>query len=611
MGQLDEATALADRALALDPSSEPAQTMVAELLPRSGQLSEAIERLQGLLDAGASAPTVRVRLAACLVEADRAEEALEPLDAPVSDDAIELRLSQLQYRYAALANLGRWPDAVEVAEALCALDRGHPVLELLAHALEQAKRPEPAGVLRRELARFRPDDWHRFLRTLDAPGQQTLASTLGTSASTLLALPPLGTLTRMDEPSRDRALCELPRGLRTAMEGQCHRASNRAEQARAVLARASDEPAVRFETALLDMCADTIERSVEAIERLVDEGVPLPGLSYWHAVVHHAAGHDERAAALYRSVLAEQPDHGHAGWLRADVVGRLEGQQAADSQRRQAYRATPLLLHRPLRSQLQTIIGVAGRVRMQTLDIDDPARVQACHQAGDLPHLQELLEDWATRDDVPDDTRVALARQSLEPATHALVLRLLEPLIHDEHPEALALAGEALTSAEKPLLASKRLRRATELDPSLVRAWDFLGVIHAMRQEWDRAEEPLRRAVELGPGGPERQLNLARFLLDTDRGEEAVAPAERAVAMMQAEADLLAVLARAHHAAGDEHWARLAAWASDHHREQHLHRMALGGLAGVMPGNIRTPPDVFRPTFGRFVRRLDEVAAAL
>lgn len=51
--------------------------------------------------------------------------------------------------------------------------------------------------------------------------------------------------------------------------------------------------------------------------------------------------------------------------------------------------------------------------------------------------------------------------------------------------------------------------------------------------------------------------------------------------------------------------------AADYHTEQRLHRAALGRVTGVLPGNVPPPPDLFRPTFGRFKRRLDEIAAGL
>ncbi|MCA9707053.1 MAG: tetratricopeptide repeat protein [Myxococcales bacterium] len=612
LGQRDEARSLAERALRLDPACEPAQDLLARLLPRSSDprdLEDAIDRLQALLDAGARAPQVWLRRAACLVEAGRPEEALAQLDVPLADDAaFEDRVERLQYRKAALFRLERWDDAVQVLHALRELDAGHPVLHDLAHALERAGQAEPALALRRSLARFRPDDWYRFLRTLPPERAQTMAESLGTTAQALQDLPPIETLARLDPSALDDCVAGLPEPWPDAIRGHAHRAAERRDQAQAALAKAGDHPAARLERALLDMCADTIDRSVEALERLTDEGVPLPGLAYWRAVAHHAADHDERAATLYRALLDDAPDHGHAWLLLADVLRRHEGPEAALQARRRGYRATPLLLVRSLRMQLDTIVGVAGRVRMGRLAEDDPALVSACTDAGDTPRAQALLRAWARRDELDDDTRVQLAREGLSAEAHESIASLLAPLVEAEHPAALAIAGESLVVSGKPRLGAERLRRAVAHDPSLTRAWDFLGVVHAQHQEWAEADEPLHHAVRLGPDGPERHRNLAAFLLDTRRGAEAVAPAEAAVAMLPVEGGTLALLARAYQAAGDHPWAVMAAWAADFHQERHLHRLALGGVELPLPGNVPPPPDVFRPSIGRFLRRLEEIS---
>ncbi|MEZ4447889.1 MAG: hypothetical protein R3B09_00330 [Nannocystaceae bacterium] len=255
--------------------------------------------------------------------------------------------------------------------------------------------------------------------------------------------------------------------------------------------------------------------------------------------------------------------------------------------------------------------GFAARVRMGRLDDDDPQLVSACVAAGDDNRARGLLTRWSERRGVDDETRLRLAWEALCAGAYPLVLRLLAPLVDTDHPEALALIGESMVLAGAPLEGAERLRRATELDPSLARAWDFLGVVMAKRKAWGEAELPLRRAAELGPEGPERHRNLAMLLLDAGRGAEAVAPAERAVAMLEVDDSSLGLLARAYQAAGDGAWATLAAWAADYYTEQHLHRAALGGVAGALPGNVPPPPDLFRPSFGRFKRRLEEIAAGL
>jgi tetratricopeptide (TPR) repeat protein len=608
-----EALRLAEAALSLDPASEPAQLLVAELLPQGDDVEAAIIRLHALVRDGAQVAKVPLRLASLLVRAGRAEEALEVL-APALPAAASVpdQLDRLHQRAATLSRLERWPECVEALRELVEHDAAHAILDELATALEHAGRPREALPLRRELARFRADDWYAHLGTLARDQARAAISALGAEPEAVLALPSSGVLVELAPAELEALLQPLPEPWRAAGRAHVARCSARTDDARATLTAAGDHPTVRYERAILDMCEDTITRSVEALDELREEGWCLPGLAYWQAVAHHAAGDDARAAVLYRALLDEDPDHGHAWYLLADVLLRLEGRAAERATERRAYVATPLLLHRVLRSQLDGIAGLAARSRMQRLDPDDPALVTACAEAGAAERARTLLSRWLERDDLDVPTRVTLARAGLAVEAYDAVGRLVEPLVAAEDPEGLTIDGERLVGAGKPILASERLRRATVLDPELGRAWEILGVLLAQRNELAEAEPVIRRAVALVPEIPDVHRNLARLLLDARRGAEAVEPAERAIAMLGSDVGSLRLLARAYEAAGDEPWSRLAEWAAAFHQEQALHRAALGGVWPTgLPGNVQRPPDVFRPSFGRFRQRLEEVARGL
>lgn len=611
LGDEAEGLRLAEAAVALDPTAEPAHTLVAELLPSGSDLEGAVARLRALLEQGSQAPRVRLRLASLLRRTGHAEHALEVL-APALPPAASVpdQLERLRQRGAVLAELERWVDCVAALRELVEQDAAHTVLGDLATALERSGQYEEALLLRRQLARFREDDWSAYLHALPRVQASAVATALGAEPEAALALPASGVLVRLAPQALQQQLEPLPAPWRLALQAHVERSTARPDDARATLRDVGEHPAARYELALLDMTPDTIDRAAAAFDRLAAEGWRLPGLAYWQAVAHHVAGDDSRAAAGYEALLAGDPGHGHAWYLLADIRERLEGRAAKQAAEQRAFAATPVLLRQSLRSQLDAIARLGAHSRSGRLDADDPTLVIACATAGEDERARTLLSRWVSRDGLDEPTRLSLARAGLGVEAFDEVARLVAPLVEVEHPEALAIDGERLVSAGKPVLGRERLQRATALEPGLGRAWEILGVVLAKAKDLTAAELPLRRAAALRPAIPDTHRNLARILLDTHRGAEAVEPAERAVAMLEPDADTLRLLCRAYAAAGDEPWAQLTAWAADYHLEQQQHRIALGGQwpAG-MPGNVPLPPDVFRPTFGRFRRQLEALAA--
>ncbi len=610
-GDAAQALRLAEAALSLDPTAEPAQSLVAELLASGGELDAAIARLEALLEQGAQAPNVRLRLASLLHRTGRSERALPVLQVALGATAsVPDELERLHLRGTVLAHLARWPECVAARRELVEQDAAHHVLGDLASALERTGEYEEARALFRRLASFREDDWSTYLHALPRDRAVAVAQALGAQPDAALALPSSYVLMRLRSQDLERALQPLPAPWRLALQADVQRCAARIDDARATLRDAGEHPAIRYELALLDMAPATMERCAAAFDRLADEGWGLPGLRYWQAVAHHAAGDDARAAAGYEALVSEDPGHGHAWYLLADVRRRLQGRDGGLAARRRAWVASPLLLHRSLRSQLDAIACLGASARSKRLDPDDSALVIACAESGDAERARTLLLGWVERDGLDESTRLLLAHAALGIGEYDVVARLVAPLVVAENPEGLAIDGERLVTSGDTVLGGERLQRATAIDPGLGRAWEVLGVVLARAKDFAAAEHALRRAAALRPEFPDTHRNLARLLLDTHRGAEAVGPAELAVALLEPEAATLHLLGRAYAAADDDTWARLADWAAAHHHEQELNRAALGGRfpAGI-PGNVPPPPDVFRPTFGRFLRRLEAIAA--
>lgn len=91
-----------------------------------------------------------------------------------------------------------------------------------------------------------------------------------------------------------------------------------------------------------------------------------------------------------------------------------------------------------------------------------------------------------------------------------------------DHPDdavALALLGEAQGLAGDLDAAVASLRRAVEADPSLIRAWDFLGVTLHSRGDVAEAVDAFRKGLALKPDNPSIANELA-WILATARDDK-------------------------------------------------------------------------------------------
>ena len=78
------------------------------------------------------------------------------------------------------------------------------------------------------------------------------------------------------------------------------------------------------------------------------------------------------------------------------------------------------------------------------------------------------------------------------------------------------LGRQGMDSADYTLSASF-LAAAVEISPSSSLAWNLLGQARALNREWHSAEQPLRRAVELGRSDLKIGLDIA-FGVDAHNG---------------------------------------------------------------------------------------------
>jgi len=82
--------------------------------------------------------------------------------------------------------------------------------------------------------------------------------------------------------------------------------------------------------------------------------------------------------------------------------------------------------------------------------------------------------------------------------------------------------AHSYSERQKPLNAAIfHLRRAVELDPEYVEAWNDLGLHYAKEHDYEKAREALAKAVALR-GEPYQNYNLALVLVKLEKPEEAV-----------------------------------------------------------------------------------------
>jgi Flp pilus assembly protein TadD len=79
--------------------------------------------------------------------------------------------------------------------------------------------------------------------------------------------------------------------------------------------------------------------------------------------------------------------------------------------------------------------------------------------------------------------------------------------------------------------AYRALEAATTADPSLVRAWNALGIYHDSQGNWSKAEEAYGRALELAPKDADVRNNRGYSLLAQGRFSEAEREFEQAIAL--------------------------------------------------------------------------------
>lgn len=295
------------------------------------------------------------------------------------------------------------------------------------------------------------------------------------------------------------------------------------------------------------------------------------------AVAHHKAGRLDQAAALYDTILAEQPVHAEALHNSALIALQRGDKDVAVRRLRGAIAAAPerAVAHNDLGAALR----LAGRLpeAAQALEravATDPSYADAWNNLG---IVRRAMGDLAGARDAL--SRGVQLKPDFAPAFNALggVLGALGEAeaartafrraiaLNPDYAEALTNLGLSLLDAGQPAEAMAPFTKAAELvpargevwlnlglaqrgclraneaiasfrravaaSPDLAPAWNALGSALAKEENHQSASEAFGRAAALEPRSADILSNLGLSLSKIGRGDEALATLERAIAL--------------------------------------------------------------------------------
>ena len=219
------------------------------------------------------------------------------------------------------------------------------------------------------------------------------------------------------------------------------------------------------------------------------------------AVQHHRAGRLADAEALYRQILAVQPNHSDALHLLGLIAHQAGRHDLAVEWIRQA------IVLNPNNSVAHSNLGEAYRAIGRTEEAMAQYR-RALELKPDYPEAHNNLGN-ALKERGQLDEAIAAFRRALE----------LKP----GHPEMRVNLGNALRERGQLDEAVVAFRRALELKPGLPEAHNDLGNALRERGQFDEAVIAFRRALLLQPDYPEALNNLGNMLRERGESDEAIA----------------------------------------------------------------------------------------
>ena len=177
-----------------------------------------------------------------------------------------------------------------------------------------------------------------------------------------------------------------------------------------------------------------------------------------------------------------------------------------------------------IQSDIATNVSNALRTEFSLTEQEDLKRVPT-----DSPDAYRLYLA-ARQSQLGDNIRLDLLHQAVE-ADPGFALPYVERAsIHIQRLRTPGTATNPLDQrAEQEDLAREDINKALEIDPTLGRAYAWLGMIHRYNWRGVDARNAFERALEFSPNDPDVLVNYGYFLVNVGQQEEAIGLAERAI----------------------------------------------------------------------------------
>ena len=219
------------------------------------------------------------------------------------------------------------------------------------------------------------------------------------------------------------------------------------------------------------------------------------------ALQHHQAGHLAEAEALYRQILAVQPQYADALHLLGVIAHQVGQQQAAIELIDKAIALNPG--DAAACSNLGEAYRVLGRMDEAIAAYRRALQLNP-NQPEALSNLGNVLRSVGRLEEAIEACRCAI---DLRPAYAEAHLNLANALSEQKRLEEAIVA----------------YHRALEINPADAEAWNSYGAALSEVQRFDEAEAAYRRAIESQPNHSGALCNLANILAERGRHEEATA----------------------------------------------------------------------------------------
>ena len=259
------------------------------------------------------------------------------------------------------------------------------------------------------------------------------------------------------------------------------------------------------------------------------------------ALQHHQAGRLAEAEALYRQILAAQPDHAEALHHLGVIAQQVGRHDLAVEWIRQATILHPInpVAHSNLGEALRSLgrfnEAMAACRRALELNPNYPnAYLNLGNALRDGGQLEEAITEYRHALGVKPDYAEAhnnlgnaLRERGQLDEANAACRRALD--FKPDYPEALINLGAVLAGQNELDDAMAALHRALELKSDYPKAHLNLGIVLREQGQIDEAIAAFRRALELSPDYAEAHNNLGIALRERGRFDEAVAACRRAL----------------------------------------------------------------------------------